>query len=246
MTKLELQHLTIGYGRTRRNDSGELLRDVSLAAPAGELIALLGRNGTGKSTLLRTLSGVRKPVKGHVLIDGKDIFGLTPRELSRLVSTASTDNPGVAHLNAGQLVAMGRAPYTGWLGSLAEDDRRAVAAALDAVGMTSFAAASLDTLSDGERGRVMIARALAQDTPVVLLDEPTAFLDVPNRHQITRLLASLAHATGKLILFSSHDLATVLEFADRLWILDGGGIIDTTPAEIAQNGDLERIFGISG
>lgn len=235
---LEIKDITLGYkgGKT-------LVTDLSLRAPEGELIALLGRNGVGKSTLLRVLAGVRLPLAGTVVLDGHSVFGMAAHERARRVAFVTTEQVAVAHLRVREVVAMGRAPYTGWFGTLSPADERIVEESLERVGMSDFRDKPLESLSDGERQRVMIARALAQDTPVMLLDEPTAFLDLPNRYQIALLLRQLAHDMGKTVLFSSHDLSTAMQLCDALWVMSGEGVSAGAPEDLVRSGALEAMFG---
>jgi iron complex transport system ATP-binding protein len=214
--KLILKDLVVGYaGRT-------LIENVDTVFEAGTLTVLIGRNGTGKSTLLRIIAGLAKPLGGRILVDGADISAMSPRKLAATIGFVSTERVRVTNLRVRDVVALGRTPYTDWIGNLTETDHTAVSEALELVGMGDFAAAPLDTLSDGEAQKVMIARVLAQDTPVILLDEPTAFLDFYARREVCELLARLAHERGKTIVFSSHDLALVDEFADRQMEIEGG------------------------
>lgn len=234
---LEVRGLTLGYrgGRT-------LVRGLNVCSMGGHLTALVGRNGVGKSTLLRVMAGICRPLAGDVLLQGRSVFGLKSSELARHISFVSTEQISVAHLMVWDVVAMGRSPYTGWFGVLSDEDRGVVRRALCSVGMDDFADKSLDSLSDGERARVMIARALAQDTPLMLLDEPTAFLDLPNRYQIALLLKNLAHDTGKSIIFSSHDLSTAVELCDSLWVMSEQGVECGEPYALVERGAFEPIF----
>lgn len=239
---LEIEDLTLGY-RSGRGGERILQERLTLGAEPGRLIALLGRNGVGKSTLLRVLAGVRMPLGGSVSLDGEALLRLSPAERARRIAFVTTESVTVAHLRVHEVVAMGRAPYTGWFGALSAEDERRVDEALEQVEMTAFRDKPLDTLSDGERQRVMIARALAQDTPVMLLDEPTAFLDLPNRYHVVLLLRRLAHRTGKIILFSSHDLSVALQLCDLLWVMERDGVVAGAPDELLAGGVVERIFG---
>lgn len=205
-----LEDISVGYpGRV-------LLSGADAVFDAGTLTALTGRNGTGKSTLLRAIAGLSRPLSGRVLVDGKDISRLPPRALASTVGFVSTERVRIVNLRVRDVVALGRTPYTDWLGNQGERDRAAVQEALVLVGMEGFAAKPMETLSDGEAQRAMIARVLAQDTPVILLDEPTAFLDFYARREVCELLARLARERGKTIIFSSHDLALAREFADAM------------------------------
>lgn len=240
--ELELTNLTLGY-RPRRGEERILQQHLSIRASGGRLIALLGRNGVGKSTLLRILSGIRAPLEGTVRLDGHSLFDLTPSERAKRIALVTTENVTAAHLRVYDAVAMGRSPYTGWFGSLSAEDESRVQQALEQTAIEAFRDTPLDTLSDGERQRVMIARALAQDTPVMLLDEPTAFLDLPNRYHIVLLLRRLARRTGKIILFSSHDLSMTLQLCDLLWVMNREGIVAGAPETLQADGTIDRIFG---
>lgn len=233
---LEIQNLTLGYGKNI------LLRNISAQASPGELIAIAGRNGSGKSTLIRAMAGLQKPLAGRILTDGLDIGSLPRETAARKVSIVNTDRVRIPWLKCRDLVALGRAPWTGWTGRLSDRDEEAVSEALESTGMTDFAMRSMDSMSDGECQRIMIARALAQDTPLMVLDEPTAFLDLPGRHQITELLARLAAEKGKTVIFSTHDIGIALQRADRFWILDRDRLIVRNAAEAAP--DIRKIFGI--
>ena len=183
---IQLKELTLGYGQRI------LLDKVSARITGGQLVALLGRNGTGKSTLLRAIMGLEKPQTGEIVLQGKNIASLKPEKLARNISFVTTDKVRIANLRCEDVVALGRAPYTNWIGQLQPADQERVDKAMQLVGMSGYADKTMDKMSDGECQRIMIARALAQDTPVVLLDEPTAFLDLPNRYELCLLLKKLA------------------------------------------------------
>lgn len=233
---VSLHGLSSGYtGR-------ELFAEADVGFGRGEFTALVGRNGAGKSTLLRTIAGLLKPLAGYVEVDGRRLTSLRHAERAALISFVSTEDIRVAGLRVYDVVAMGRAPYTNWIGTLSEDDRREVRRALELVGMGAFADKSIDTLSDGERQRVMIARSLAQNTPIILLDEPTAFLDLPNKYDISLLLRTLAHEHGKTVIFSTHDMTIALELCDMVVMIEGGRFTYGTTQQIVARGDLDRLF----
>ena len=220
---LTLRHIALAYG------SRTLLSDVTAELHRGTLTALLGRNGTGKSTLLRTVAGLAAPAAGAI-------------QRAALVSFVTTDKVRIARLTCEEVVALGRAPYTDWIGRLRADDRAVVARALEAVGMSGFARKTMDAMSDGECQRILIARALAQDTPVLLLDEPTAFLDLPNRYELCTLLRRLAHEQRKCILFSTHELDIALSLCDAIALIDTPRLHLLPTAEMVRSGHLERLF----
>lgn len=233
---IELHDVTLGYGER------VLMADASVGFGWGELTALIGRNGTGKSTLLRTIAALAKPQKGHITIGGVDASELTMREVASRIAFVSTEDVRVQNLHVWDVVSLGRAPYTNWVGRLTEEDKTKVRESLRLVGMERFADASMDSLSDGERQRVMIARALAQDTPIILLDEPTAFLDLPNKYEICLLLKRLAHKEGKCILFSTHDLSIAIELCDTIAVIEGGKFHYGTAEMLIEEGVMQRIF----
>ena len=233
---IELRGFSIGYGQRR------LLDDVSVTIPSRNLTALIGRNGTGKSTLLRAVAGLNRNYSGHIDIDGKDIRSVAPDEMARMMALVTTERVRVAALKCEDVVAIGRAPYTNWMGRLQEQDREIVADSLKAVGMEAYARRTMDRMSDGECQRVMIARALAQDTPVMLLDEPTSFLDLPNRYELCTLLAKLAHEQGKCILFSTHELDIALALSDSIALIDPPRLHCLPTEEMRRSRHIERLF----
>ena len=233
---VQLHGLSLGY-RDR-----VLFTYAGIGFGWGEFTALIGRNGTGKSTLLRTIAGLSRPLAGHITVNGRRTDEMSRREIAATIAFVSTEEVKVENLKVSDVVALGRAPYTNWVGSLTENDRAKVTHALALVGMQEFSAKGIDTLSDGERQRVMIARALAQDTPIILLDEPTAFLDLPNKYEIGLLLRRLAHDEGKCIVFSTHDLAIALELCDTIALLEGGRFHYGTTDMLVESGDLGRLF----
>ncbi len=233
---IELHGLALGYGDRILFENGEL------GFGWGEFTALIGRNGTGKSTLLRTIAGLTRPLAGEVVVDGRRLADMTAREIASQISFVSTEEVRITNLKVADVVGLGRAPYTNWIGSLGREDRDKVRESLELVGMAGFAHKAMDTLSDGERQRVMIARALAQDTPIILLDEPTAYLDLPNRYEICLLLRELAHTQGKSIIFSTHDLSIALELCDTLAMIEGGRFFYGTAEALTVGGEIQRLF----
>ncbi len=237
---IDLNRIALAYG------ARTLLHEASASLPAGSLTALIGRNGAGKSTLLRVVAGLEEPAAGSVALCGRPLAACSPQERAAVVSFVATEKIRIADLASEEVVALGRAPYTDWTGRLRPEDRALVARALELVGMAAFARKSLDRMSDGECQRVMIARALAQDTPVILLDEPTAFLDLPSRYELAMLLRRLAHEEGKCILFSTHDIDVALGFCDFAALIDTPSLCCLPAAEMARSGRIERLFAGSG
>lgn len=234
---IEFKNLTIG-------NSAPLLVDQTLQFAPRTLTALIGRNGSGKSTLLRVMAGAQKAMKGQVTIDGLNPATASVSELAHKVAVVNTDTVKIRNLTCRQLVGMGRAPLTGLFGRLYSHDLKAVDDALADVGMTDLALRQVTEISDGEMRRVMIARALVQDTPVILLDEPTSFLDVPGRYEICRLLARLAHIHGKTIVYSTHELEPALKYADAVALLADLSLLMLPPDEIRVNQQFKSLFEI--
>ena len=241
---ISTEELAVGFparGRRRRTKTVAAGIDVSLHG--GEVVCLLGPNGSGKSTLIRTLAGLHTPLDGVVKLSGQEIDLLSNKQISREVSTVLTDRLTIGNLSVQELVSFGRSPYTGWFGSLDKKDKQKVAWAIESTGVVPLIDRDVMHLSDGERQKVMIARALAQDTPAMLLDEPTAHLDLPNRVAIIRLLRKLSHNTNKAVLFSTHELDLALKAADALWLINREGrVITGTPEDLVLDGTFEAVF----
>lgn len=238
MEKIRLNQLEVGYGR--RNVAGPFTATLSDSS----LTCLIGANGVGKSTLLRTLTGYQSPLAGSVEYfcgQWTALQNLTSHQLARLVAIVLTERTDARRLTAQEVVAMGRSPYTGFWGTGSADDHRIVADCLHMVGIEALAHRRLGTLSDGERQKVMIARALAQQTPVIFLDEPTAFLDYPSRVEVMTLLRQLAHEQGKTLVLSTHDLELAVRMADCIWLMERQQpLVIGTPAQLLADGSLSR------
>jgi iron complex transport system ATP-binding protein len=234
--------LSVGY-HLGRGRARVVLAGVNVALQSGEFACMLGSNGVGKSTLLRALSRVQRPLAGYVTIDGKDIRRMNQQELARRLSVVLTERVDAGILSAYDLVGLGRYPHTGWAGRLTPYDHQVVRWALGATGSEDLAGRNVQELSDGERQRVMIARALAQEPAVMLLDEPTAFLDLPRRVETTGLLRRLTRETGLAVLLSTHDLELALRTADTIWLVTaGGGILTGSPEDLAMTGAFDAAF----
>ena len=238
---LSTKDLTVGYRNGNRVT--EVLEHLNVSLYAGELVCLLGANGIGKSTLLRTVSGVQPALKGCIEINGRDLTTYSSRELSKLIGIVYTDRTLAGALTVEELVSLGRQPYTGFFGRLDSDDRKIVSNAIEAVGMTHKSCDYVATLSDGERQKTMIARALAQETPIIILDEPTAFLDVASRIETMQLLRQLAQSQQKAILLSTHDVGLSLPLTDRLWLVTSdSSVIEGTTEQLIADGTLNNLF----
>lgn len=262
---ITLKNLVVGYhdGRHTR----QLNHAANEEAHDGMLTCLIGANGAGKSTLLRTIAGFQLPLEGTVLLGGDDVRALSPRQRAERMAVVLTDRPDVMCTTVWEMVATGRTPFTGFWGRLSGKDRNIVTRSLRLVGIEWMADRTVASLSDGERQKVMIAKALAQQTPIILLDEPTAFLDYPSRVEAMQLLLNIAHEEHKTVLLSTHDLDLALQTADRIWLFEkerGGEkeeeeekekgkekeketngdemskIISGTPQELVSNGSISR------
>lgn len=242
---LTLTDLQIGY-RLRR-DVHPVAEGLTATIRSGELTCLLGRNGAGKSTLLRTLAAFQPPLAGSIRLLGRELGDYSDRELSHRLGVVLTDKCDLTNMEVVDLVGLGRAPYTGFWGQLSPDDRAVVNEALAAVGIEALADRKLQTLSDGERQKAMIAKALAQQTPIILLDEPTAFLDYPSKVEIMQLLHRLTREQGKTIFLSTHDLELALQIADRIWLMKRGApLVTGTPEDLSIAGALSSFFPQQG
>ena len=243
MTHPVLETRKLAIGHRGHGNRVTLARDLDLAIQPGAFVCLLGPNGSGKSTLIRTLCGMRAPMSGECRLHGVPLDNLPPRRRARNISVVLTEIPPFGMMDAYSLVALGRHPYSGWLGGLSDDDHRSITAALDAVRARKLADRPVAELSDGERQRIAIARALAQEATFLLLDEPTAFLDLPRRVELMTLLRDLSRRREMGILLATHDLDLALRFADRLWLLgDEGRLVDGYPEALALGGKFAEIF----
>jgi iron complex transport system ATP-binding protein len=241
-TILRTEDLSIGYTAPRQ-PTHMVSEDLAVSLQRGELVCLIGPNGVGKSTLMRTIAGMHPPLAGRVLLMDDDVHKLPPYELARRLSIVLTEHANAGLLTGYELVALGRYPYTGWSGKLAPHDEAMVQWAIEAVGAAALAPRKVGELSDGERQKLMIARALAQDPVLMLLDEPTAYLDLPRRVEVMRLLRQLAHTTKRAVLLSTHDLDLALRSADRIWLMAHGGTLQTgAPEDLVLSGAFERAF----
>ncbi len=239
-TLVKAERISVGYGRKH------VLKDLSFEMSSGELIGLIGVNGSGKSTLLRTLAGLQPLLGGSMEVNGKPLQEMSSAERARNISVVLTGRPMTGSLEVRTLISLGRQPWTDHLGRLKDTDRKKIEQAMELTDTRRFADRSIGALSDGELQKVLIARALAQDTPLMLLDEPTAFLDLVNRVQIMRSLKEIVHSTGKTALISTHDLQTAIALSDRLMIVDQGKIWIGSPADAIEEKILETAFSRAG
>jgi iron complex transport system ATP-binding protein len=238
---LELRDLTAGY-RLARGERRTVVRDLAMSLEEGALTALVGRNGAGKSTLLRTLARLQPPLEGEVLFRGEPVGSMAPDRFARSVSLVLSERNAPANLTVRELVALGRYPFTDWRGRLGEGDFRVVESALRTMELIDLAERRAAELSDGERQRVFVARALAQEPELLLLDEPTAFSDLLHKAEILRILRDYCRSRGATVLLILHDIAVATRFADRLWLLSEGKITQGIPEDLLLSGELERLF----
>ncbi len=242
---LSAYNLTIGYS-SKKGGITEVSKDLCLTLKPGELVSLIGPNGSGKSTLIRTITGLQPSLKGDVYINGYNISKLSSEEKATILSVVLTTPIQVGNMTAFDIVALGRYPYTNWAGSLSKDDESVVIEALNLAGAGYLCDRYIHTLSDGERQKVMIARAIAQNPSFMVLDEPTAFLDLPNRIEIMRVLRNISHCSKRTILLSTHDLSLALRCSDRLWIIKKDGrFCSGSPEDLILNGKLEEAFSLT-
>ncbi len=244
-TSIVFQHLTIGY-REKKGSVKNVVENIDASIQSGRLTCLIGANGVGKSTLLRTLCGFLPKIEGKVLVHGQDLDTMTNRQLSRAVGVVLTDKPHLQNMTVRELVGLGRSPYTGFWGTLSEKDEDIVSRSMEMVGITTLQNRMIQTLSDGERQKVMIAKALAQQTSIIVLDEPTAFLDYPSKVEMMQLLHRLSREGDTTIFLSTHDLELVLQIADVVWLLTKQGLHIGTPKELAENGSLSTFIDREG
>jgi iron complex transport system ATP-binding protein len=242
---LETRGLSTGY-RPARRAPVYLTCDLDATLHAGELVCLIGPNGAGKTTLLRTLAGLHPPIAGSILLAGQPLARLPASERARRIGVVLTERTAPRLMSGSALVALGRHPHTDWTGRLTAHDLAVVQRAVTAVGAGDYAARPLAEMSDGQRQKLWIARALAQEAQLILLDEPTAYLDLPRRVEIMRLLKELAHTGGCAILLSTHDLDLALRTADRIWLLSGGRMAIGAPEDLVLNGAFQAAFHSEG
>jgi iron complex transport system ATP-binding protein len=240
---LNLDSLKIGYqsGRSKK----VLFPPITLSAGRGELIAVIGRNGIGKSTLLRTLTGLQQPLGGEIFYYGKTISGYSRMELAQKVGFISTEIVKVSNMRVYDLVALGRFPHTNWIGRIESEDRYKIDDALAKTSMQPFSMKFVSRLSDGERQKVMIARLLAQDASIMIMDEPTAFIDIAGKYEILQLMHTLTHKSDKTIIFSTHDLQMAINQSDKIWLILENELIEGAPEDLMIAGAFDRLFDSS-
>ncbi|WP_010230455.1 ABC transporter ATP-binding protein [Gillisia marina] len=237
---ISARDLSIGY----RNKSGDtcIASTINLEIEEGELVGLIGVNGVGKSTLLRSLSGVQPYLKGEVSILNKNLHKLSSEELAKTISVVLTEQPISKNLSVSELIALGRQPYTNWIGSLSKDDRNKIQNAIELVNIEDLKDKKCFELSDGQLQKVLIARALAQDTPFIILDEPTTHLDMYHQAYVLKLLKKLTTETNKSILFATHEINLALQLCDKIIIMEKDKVTAGSPHELIEKNAFSNIF----
>jgi len=237
---LSLESLQIGYVTGKKETV--LLPPLNASADGGELIAVIGRNGIGKSTLLRTLTGLQKPLGGEIYYDGRSISEYSRMELAQKVGYISTEIVKVSNMTVYDLVALGRFPHTNWIGKIEKKDDEAILDAIGNTSMSSFSRKFISELSDGERQKAMISRILAQDSGIMIMDEPTAFLDIAGKYEIFHLLHKLSSNNNKTIIFSTHDLQMAISQSDKIWLILDNQLIEGAPEDLMLSGAFDNLF----
>ena len=244
-TTIRLRDLSIGY--PDKHNTKRVAEHLNASIHSGELTCLLGTNGVGKSTLLRTLSAFQPPLGGDIDLLDRPLSTYDDRQLATVIGVVLTEKSDIRNMTVEELVGLGRSPYTGFWGTLKESDRRIVHEAIARVHIEPLTQRMVHTLSDGERQKVMIAKALAQETPIIFLDEPTAFLDFPSKVEVMQLLHNLTHTLQKTVFMSTHDLELALQIADKIWLMDRtNGIAIGTPEDLSLEGKLSSFFSRKG
>ena len=237
---LEARDLAVGYLGKKNNSI--IAEGINFKIQEGELVGLVGANGIGKSTLLRTLTGMQNVLGGSILLNGKNLDGYSTFQRATKLSVVLTEPPASKNLSVLQLVSLGRQPYTNWIGSLSQKDQQAIQYALEITETTSLAHRKCFELSDGQLQRVAIARALAQDTPLIILDEPTTHLDIYHRAYILKLLKKLASKTQKTILFSTHEIDLAIQLADKMIVMTTAETYFDFPCKLIEAGRFNTLF----
>lgn len=232
---LHSENLSIGY-------SSPIASDIDISVCSGKLVSLIGANGIGKSTLLRTITGLQNPISGTILLDGEPLQKMSASEIAKKISVVLTEKLPPSNLTVYELVASGRHPYTNWIGSLAPQDKKCIDDAIQITGIESLVNKKSHQLSDGQLQTVMIARALAQDTPIIVLDEPSTHLDIVHKAKLFRLLKKLAHEQQKAILFSTHDIELALETSDEIIMMAGGKTIQENTVDFIRGNHIRNLF----
>jgi iron complex transport system ATP-binding protein len=237
---LQTKNLSIGY--TSKKVEKTIATDISISLNKGKLITLIGGNGIGKSTLLRTITAIQKPISGEVFLNEKDIFSMDNSDLAQQQSLVLTDKLPSSNLTVWELIALGRQPYTNWIGNLTDDDYSKIKTAVQLTNIEHLTEKKHYEISDGQLQKVLIARALAQDTDLIILDEPTTHLDLFHKVSVFKLLQKLAHETGKCILFSTHDIDLAIQLSDEMIVMTKEKTIQDQPCNLIEKGVFDTLF----
>lgn len=237
---LQTQNLFIGY--TSKVTTKTVASEVSIQLEQGKLIGLVGANGIGKSTLLRTITGIQKPLSGTVLLNEKSIQTYEPLALAQKISVVLTEKLPPSNLTVYELIALGRQPYTNWLGKLTDEDKIQIEKAIELTEIRHLVHQKHYEISDGQLQKVLIARALAQDTPLIVLDEPTTHLDLLHKVSLFKLLKKLTDETQKCILFSTHDIDLAIQLSDEMIVMNGQTVIQNQPCNLISKGIFNHLF----
>ncbi len=242
---LNIENLTIGYGKGEK--ILEVMSNLDLQLNTGQLVCFMGPNGVGKSTLIRTIIGAQKAIEGNIFLDNRNLSELSIADIAKNISVVLTDKINAGNMTAQELIAMGRYPHLGWSVSLSKSDIAIIEKSIDQTNIHELRNRKIYELSDGQLQKVMIARALCQDTPIMILDEPTAHLDLNNRVEVINLLSELAKTTNKAILMATHELDLALQSADRIWLAGAHQpIINGFPEDLVLNGKIDEVFRLKG
>jgi len=239
-TVLKTNDLCIGY--SSKKEYNEISKNINVSLKKGQFIALVGRNGIGKSTLLRTLSKMQPRLNGDIFLNDKGIDTFSRNDLAKIISLVLTEKIPASNLSVYELIALGRQPYTNWIGKLLKEDLIQIEEAIEQSHLGELVHQRCDKLSDGQLQRVMICRALAQDTGLIILDEPTAHLDVQHKIETFRLLKKIAHELNKSILISTHEIQLATQMSDELWLMTENEIISGKPSELIASDKINLIF----
>jgi len=234
------EHLSIGY--TSKNATRTIIENCNISLESGKLVALIGANGIGKSTLLKTLTGIIPPIKGTVFLHDKKLPQYKPNELAQELSLVLTESLPPSNLTVYEIVALGRQPYTNWLGTLTEEDKKKVIEAIALTGITDFMHKKHYEISDGQLQKALIARALAQDTAIIILDEPTTHLDLVHKVSLLKLLKKLTHETNKTILYSTHDIDLAIQLCDEMIVLTKNKLVKDQPCNLIEQNVFNELF----
>ncbi len=240
--KIILQASKISIGYTHKKTKNIIASDIDLSLEKGKLIALIGANGIGKSTLLRTITGIQKPISGTVFLNGKNIHELDFLSLAQNLSVVLTEKLPPSNLTVWELIALGRQPYTNWIGKLTDNDIAKIEEAIELTQIGHLVSKKHYEISDGQLQIVLIARALAQDTPLIILDEPTTHLDLLHKVVLFKLLKKLTQETGKCILFSTHDIDMAIQLSDEMIIMTPENTVQDQPCNLIMKGSFDTLF----